>query len=59
MVSIFHPSSNEIVKGKALKRNDSKLIPHIGSAEDIVSVIGERGVDTVFVYLALSTPPRI
>ena len=50
------PEFHEIVKGKALKRNDSKVIPHIGSAEDIVSVIGERGVDTVFVYFgALNT----
>ena len=33
------PEFHEIVKGKALKRNDSKIIPHIGSAEDIVGVI--------------------
>ena len=50
------PEFHEIVKGKALKRNDSKVIPHIGSAEDVVSVIGEDSVDTVFVYFgALNT----
>ena len=50
------PEFYEIVKEKALKRNDSKVNPHIGSAEDIVSVIGEKSVDMVFVYFgALNT----
>ena len=50
------PEFHKLVVDKSLERNDSKVVAHLGSAEDILDFVGESSVDTVFVYFgALNT----
>ncbi len=50
------PEFQRIVENKARQRGDGKILPNLGSAEDIVEIVGESTVDTVYVYFgALNT----
>ena len=50
------PEFQRIVGSKARERGDGKIIPTLGSAEDIVEIVGENSVDMVYVYFgALNT----
>lgn len=50
------PGFHRIVSEKASSREDSKVIPHLGAAEEIEEIVGNSSVDSVIVFFgALNT----